>query len=203
MTCKNIVICGEPVLRKKARPIRDIGQEVADLVQGMVATMLEASGLGLAAPQVGQAVQAIVARGDSEPEAPVYRLLNPRLVTAEGEQVGREGCLSLPTRYGQGKRPERVIVRGVTPEGEETTLEAEGLLARALLHEIAHLRGVLFTDLAPEESLVWMVPDAEDEDGYRYEATTLREAQAAFDRLRARQDRTENGRDARPAGSQK
>lgn len=183
---RDILICGEPVLRKKARPVRNVDQAVRDLLESMVETMLEASGLGLAAPQVGESVQAIVARADDEEGTLIHQLINPRLVTAEGEQCGREGCLSLPTLYGQVTRPERVLVRGITPAGEEVTVEGEGLLARALLHEMDHLRGVLFTDLAPEESLVWLVPDAEEEDGLRYEGTTLREAQEAFDRLRQR-----------------
>jgi peptide deformylase len=183
---KDILICGEPVLRKKARPIREIDQEVTDLLESMVETMLEASGLGLAAPQVGEPLQALVARADDEEDTVIHRLLNPRLLSAEGEQCGREGCLSLPTLYGQVVRPERVTVRGVTPAGEETVIEAEGMLARAFLHEMDHLRGVLFTDLAPEESLVWLLPDATEEDGLRYEGTTLKEAQEAFERLRQR-----------------
>jgi len=189
MARKEIVICGEPVLRKKARPVREIGPETVDLLDCMVEAMLEASGLGLAAPQIGEPVQAIVVRADAEPEEPLHRLLNPRLVAVAGEQRGREGCLSLPTLYGHVVRPERVVVRGITPEGEETTIEAEGLLARAFCHEIDHLQGRLFTDLAAEDSLVWLLPDSTEEDGVRYEATTIKEAQVAFDRLRARQGR--------------
>ena len=189
MATKPIVICGEPVLRKKARPVREIGQEIVDLFACMVETMVEANGLGLAAPQVGQPLQAIVVRADDEEEEPVHCLLNPKLVSGEGEQRGREGCLSLPTLYGHVVRPERVVVRGLTPAGEETLIEAEGLLARAFLHEIDHLRGVLFTDLVLEDSLVWMVPDKDEEEGYRYEGTTMAEAQAAFDRLRAKRER--------------
>lgn len=191
MVRRDIAICGDPVLRKKCRPLRDSGQQVVDLLAAMVDTLVEASGVGLAAPQVGEPVQAIVVRRDVEPDSPVYQLINPHLLEVEGEQEGREGCLSLPTLYGLVVRPERALVRGVSPEGEEIVVEGEGLLARALVHELDHLQGALFIDRADEDSLVWLVPDPEEEDGVRFEETSLREAQEAFDRLRQKRQKTE------------
>lgn len=191
MVKRDIVICGEPVLRRKARLLHDIRQETVDLLADMVDTMLAASGVGLAAPQVGKSVQAIVVRPDVEADSPIHQLINPRLVEVEGEQEGREGCLSLPTLYGLVVRPERVLVHGLSPDGEEVTLEGEGLFARALAHEIDHLQGTLFIDWTEQDSLVWLVPDPEEEDGVRFEQTSLREAQEAFDRLREKHRKTE------------
>jgi peptide deformylase len=189
---RDLLICGEALLRKKAKPVRQIGPHVLALFDDMVETMIAEQGLGLAAPQIGESVQAIVVRTDPREEGAeplTYRLLNPRLIEASGEQEGLEGCLSLPTLRGCVVRAARVVVTGLTPEGKDLTLEAEDLLARALQHEIDHLRGILFTDRAEEDSLVWMVPDEDEPEGFRYEPTTLREAQEAFDRLRARRGR--------------
>lgn len=189
---RELLICGDPLLRKKAKAIREIGPDLPALLDDMVETMVAEQGLGLAAPQIGESVQAIVVRADSGEEGAepvIYRLLNPRLVEASGEEEGLEGCLSLPTLRGRVVRAARVVVTGLTPQGEELALEAEAMLARALQHEIDHLRGILFTDRAEEDSLVWMVPDEDEAEGFRYEPTTLREAQEAFDRLRARRGR--------------
>jgi peptide deformylase len=180
------MIYGEPVLRKKARPVHDIEEHLHGLFEDMIATMLEEMGLGLAAPQVGESLQAIVVREEAEPEGTIHRLLNPRVVRATGEECLREGCLSLPTLRADVVRPARVVVTALSPEGKKVEMEAEGMLARALQHEIDHLRGVLFTDRAQGGTLVWMIPDEESEEGFRYEPTTLRQAEQAFERLRRR-----------------
>jgi peptide deformylase len=187
MPKRDLMIYGEPVLRKKARPVRDPDESHHDLFDDMIETLIEEVGLGLAAPQVGEAVQAIVVRADAEPEETIHRILNPRLVhRGKEDECLREGCLSLPTLRAEVVRPAQVVVTGLSPTGEKLELEAEGMLARALQHEMDHLRGVLFTDRAEPGTLVWMVPDEEDEDGFRYEPTTLREAEEAFARLRRR-----------------
>ena len=185
MPIREVMIYGEPVLRRKARPVR--GEETERLFADMIETLIEEVGLGLAAPQVGAPLQVIVVREDAEPEQEIHRLLNPRIIhRSREEECTREGCLSLPTLRADVWRPERVVVTGRTPEGEKIELEAEGMLARAVQHEIDHLRGVLFTDRAEPETLVWMIPDEEEEDGFKFEPTTLREAQEAFERLRRR-----------------
>jgi peptide deformylase len=186
MPKRDLMIYGEPVLRKKARPVRSAEDLAPDLFEDMIETLIEEVGLGLAAPQIGESVQVIVVRADAEPEEPIQRLLNPRIVHASGSECVREGCLSLPTLRGDVVRPAQVVVTALSPEGEKLELEADGILARALQHEIDHLRGVLFTDRADPDTLVWMVPDEEEEEGFRYEPTTVREAEEAFERLRRR-----------------
>jgi peptide deformylase len=129
----------------------------------------------------------VVREQTEEEEERVYRIVNPRVRGRGGEQEGQEGCLSLPTLHGEVRRAEWVVVSGLDENGEPIKLEAEGLLARCLLHEIDHLDGVLFTDRAEPGTLHWMIPDEKEEDGYRAEPTSLEEITAAFDRLRQRQ----------------
>ncbi|MCX7598054.1 MAG: peptide deformylase [Armatimonadetes bacterium] len=123
----------------------------------------------------------------SQEEVTVFVLANPEIVELGEETVTRvEGCLSLPTLHGLVTRPERVMVRGSTLEGQNVELEACGLLARVFQHEIDHLNGVLFIDRAEAESLYWLVPDEEEETGYREEPTTVEEVVERFERLRQR-----------------
>jgi len=182
---RRIVYCGDPVLRRRAKRVKNIDDSIRELLRDMTETMLEAPGLGLAAPQVGLATAAIVVRPDAE-EDDSLELINPRIATHEGEVEGSEGCLSLPTLRGIVIRPERVAVEAFTGDGEEIVIEAEGLLARALAHEVDHLDGKLFIDEALPDTLAWMRPDDTEETGYRLESTTLEEAIAAFERLRKR-----------------
>ncbi len=184
-----IRIYGEPVLRKKAKPVQDIDGDVSDLIQTMVEAMCTNQGVGLAAPQVGKLRRVIVVRADTEEDSEIFRLINPRIVAADGTQEGREGCLSLPALRADGMRGEEVAVEGITPEGDEVTIEATGLLARALQHEIDHLNGVLFVDHAAQDTFCWLIPDAQAEDGYRFEPTTMQEAQRSFERMRRKQQR--------------
>jgi peptide deformylase len=188
MAKREILVCGDPRLRKKALPVRNFSEELAQLVQDMVEAMVEADGLGLAAPQVGEAAQVIVLRREDDPDAAPGCLVNPKIVKAEGEVEQTEGCLSLPTLYGHVLRPESAVVTGCTLEGEELEVAGEGRMAQALMHEIDHLRGKLFIDRVLPDSLRWMVPDPEEEDGYRFEPTTLPEAVAAFERLRRKRE---------------
>lgn len=194
MALRRITIYGDPVLRRKAPRVRQVDDELRAMLDDMVETMLEAPGLGLAAPQVGQCQRCIVVRDqpDSEEEEErIFRIINPRLRAREGEQVAYEGCLSLPTLHGEVKRAQRVIVTGLSPEGEELRLEAEGLLARVLQHEMDHLDGVLFTDRVESGTLGWMVPDEKEPDGYRFEDATPEEITTAFEKLRQRQEARE------------
>lgn len=193
MAVRKILVCGDPVLRKKARRVRDISDELVNLLDDMVETMLQAPGIGLAAPQVGVDVRAIVFqefKGDDD-EPVVRRVINPRIVARDGEQAAYEGCLSLPTLHGEVKRPMQVTLTGIGPDGEDVRIEAEGLTARCMLHEIDHLDGVLFSDRCEPGTLSWMVPDKNEEDGYRLEPTTEAEMMKAFDRLRKKQESEE------------
>jgi len=112
----------------------------------MKATMEDANGVGLAAPQVGVLKKVVVINIGEGP----IELINPVIVYQKGEQCNEEGCLSIPGRSGKVKRPERVIVRALDRNGETFELEAEGLLAIACCHEIDHLSGVVYTDKAIE-----------------------------------------------------
>ncbi|MFO7948613.1 MAG: peptide deformylase [Armatimonadota bacterium] len=188
MSVKRITICGEPILRKKCRNVQNIDQELIKLLDDMAETMSKRSGIGLAAPQVDEDIRVIVAgelpEGDEEEEEiTLHRLINPRIIEQEGEVEGIEGCLSLPTLHGTVLRPGRVVVEAITPDGDEVQIEGEGLLARCLSHEIDHLNGTLFIDRVEEDSLAWMVPDEDEESGYRWVATTIEEARARFEKL--------------------
>jgi peptide deformylase len=187
MAIRNITICGEPVLRKKAPKVREITDETRELLDDMVETMIDAPGVGLAAPQVGICTRCIVVRdyGENDEET-VYKIVNPRVQSKQGEQWAYEGCLSLPTLQAEVCRPMQITVTGLDENGNPIRLQAQGLLARALLHEIDHLDGVLFIDRAEPETMGWMIPDEKDEDGYRLENATVPEVMAAFDRLRER-----------------
>ena len=122
-----------------------------------------------------------------EDKASVLVLANPEIVKYGEESATRlEGCLSLPTLQGLVTRPDTIIVHATTLEGEKLRMEASGLLSRVLQHEIDHLNGVLFIDRADPESLHWLVPDEEEETGYREEPTTPEEVVERFERLRQR-----------------
>ncbi len=194
--------CGDPVLRKKAKKVKQVDDDLRALMADMVETMLEAPGVGLAAPQVGVSLRAICVRvpedreagdegdaGDQDDEAPTWCLINPVIIksTKETAEV-YEGCLSLPSLTAVVERPSEVVVQAYDLEGREVTLEAAGLLARALQHEIDHLRGVLFIDRCDRDTLAWMVPDESDERGYHLDSTTLQEALERFERLRQQEE---------------
>lgn len=188
MPIRDILICGDPVLRKKAPRLREVTDRTRQLLDDMVETMIDAPGIGLAAPQVGASTRCIVVRDCSDDEKDViYKLANPRVASKEGEQWAYEGCLSLPTLQAEVCRPQRITVTGLDENGQPVRVQAEGLTARALLHEMDHLDGILFIDRAEPDSIGWMIPDKSDEDGYRFESATVAEVMAAFERLRKRQ----------------
>ena len=137
----------EEILRQPAEPITEIDEEVVKLVDHMAETMYSAPGIGLAATQVGVAKQVLVADiAPRRPESELIVLINPEIVAAEGEVIFEEGCLSVPDYQAEVKRNERITVRGLNLKGEEVEIEAEGLLAIVLQHEIDHLNGKLFID---------------------------------------------------------
>lgn len=140
---------GDPVLRKKAEPVVEITDAELQLAEKMLITMYATgNGIGLAATQVGVLKRFLIVDisevADEEYE-PVM-LFNPEILSAEGEAVAEEGCLSIPNVTADVKRPEKVVIEGINVESEQVRIEADGLLARALQHEIDHLNGVLFID---------------------------------------------------------
>jgi peptide deformylase len=147
MAILHICTYPEEILRQRAEPITEIDEEVVELVDHMAETMYSAPGIGLAATQVGVAKQVLVADiAPRRPESELIVLINPEIVAAEGEVIFEEGCLSVPDYQAEVKRHEKITVRGLNLKGEEVEIEAEGLLAVVLQHEIDHLNGMLFID---------------------------------------------------------
>ncbi|MEI7903797.1 MAG: peptide deformylase [Candidatus Firestonebacteria bacterium] len=147
MEKSKIKLYGDPVLRKKAQPVKKIDDRIRTEAAKMLEIMRKARGVGLAANQVGLLDRLCVIdtnRGDTKGE--IYTLLNPVIIRNEGKLKVEEGCLSFPELCGEVERPAYVRVRAVDLEGREFEADAEGLLARALQHEIDHLDGVLFID---------------------------------------------------------
>ena len=150
MAAREICTWPNPCLTKKCAPVKGVDDEVRRLMDDMVETMYAESGVGLAAPQVGVSKRVIVidpgAREGEEPHLIV--LANPVITAAVGEDVGEEGCLSLPDFTTNVPRATQVVVRGIDREGEDCEYEASGLLARIFQHEIDHLDGVLLLQKA-------------------------------------------------------
>lgn len=134
----------EEFLRKKSREVTEITPRILTLIDDMTETMREANGCGLAAVQIGVLRRIVVI----ETEEGLFRLINPVIVDASGEQEGVEGCLSIPHEWGLTKRPETVTVRALDVSGKEIEITGHGLLAKALCYEIDHLDGKLYTDIA-------------------------------------------------------
>lgn len=135
----------DPRLRKVAAPITDIDDSIRRLAADMAETMYEAPGIGLAATQVDVHRRLIVI-DVSEAKNELLVLINPEIVADQGEQVGEEGCLSVPGIFDKVERAERVTVRYRDLEGREQVLEADGLLAVCIQHEMDHLQGMVFVD---------------------------------------------------------
>ena len=154
-----IRIVPDPILRKKAKRVRSINGSIQKLINDMRETMHSASGVGLAAPQIGVPLRVIVI---DIPEQEELSLINPEIVRTKGERLVNEGCLSVPGYVGEVKRAESVTVKGRDQHGKEVRIKADELLAQALEHEINHINGVLYIDqlesmdklrkMEPEES---------------------------------------------------
>lgn len=140
-----IVKVGDPVLRKVCRPVDAITPRINTLLDDMIETMREADGVGLAAPQVGVLRRVVVIE---TPDEGLIELINPKIIAYSGEQESEEGCLSVPGRWGITKRPMHVTVRAVNRAGETFDITGSGLLAKAFCHEIDHLDGKLYIDIA-------------------------------------------------------
>ena len=140
---------GDPVLRKRAEPVTEITDAECQLAVQMLETLYATgNGIGLAATQVGVLKRLIIVDiGEEDDEAyePLV-LFNPELMSVDGEIVVEEGCLSIPGVTAEVKRPEKIVVEGIDVQNESVRIEADGLLARVLQHEIDHLNGVLFMD---------------------------------------------------------
>lgn len=144
MAIRNIRKDEDEILRKTSKKVDKIDSRIITLLDDMEETMRSAEGVGLAAPQVGVLRRVVVIDvGDG-----LIELINPIIVYETGEQLRKEGCLSVPGKSGVVKRPEKVIVRALNRKGETIEIEGEELLATAFCHEIDHLNGILFIDKA-------------------------------------------------------
>ena len=159
MALRRIALQGEECLAKVCRPVTEFNGRLHTLLDDMKDTLLDSGGVGLAAPQVGVLRRAVIVLETNVPDEKdeyMIELINPVIVETAGEQVGAEGCLSVPDEYGIVARPDYVKVRAQDRHGEWFEVEGHGLTARAFCHELDHLDGILFIDkatrmLAPEE----------------------------------------------------
>jgi peptide deformylase len=160
MAIQPIRLFGDPVLVTPASPVIDFDKELRNLVADLTETMLEAPGVGLAAPQIGVPLRVFVWDVDDE----LGHLINPSLDLSEELQDGEEGCLSFPDLSFQTPRSMRAVAKGWNMYGEPITVEGSELLARALQHETDHLDGIVFIDrLAPDERKLAMKEIRESE----------------------------------------
>ncbi len=142
MSVRKILIQGDPTLNKVSRPVERFDRRLHDLLDDMKDTLIQANGVGLAAPQIG-ILRRVVVVLDAEDQ--VIELVNPVLIETEGEQTGYEGCLSSPGMYGLVTRPYRAKVRAQDRYGNAFETEGEQIVARCFCHELEHLDGYLFT----------------------------------------------------------
>jgi len=158
-----IRIAGDPVLRQKARKVKQIDASIQKLIDDMIDTMRSAPGVGLAAPQVGQSLRVVVIE---TPDDGLLTLINPEVVKSSGERRLMEGCLSVPGYQAEITRSKQVTVKALNREGKEIRLKAvDSLLAQALEHEIDHINGVLYIDyLESADELIPVRPSVDDDE---------------------------------------
>ena len=140
MALRQIRTLGDPVLEKPCREVKEVTSRIRELIDDMLDTMYDADGVGLAAPQVGVLRRIVVI---DVGEGPLV-MINPRIIETEGEQIGSEGCLSVPGKAGNVTRPEHVRAAAFNADMEEYEVEGDELLARAICHELDHLEGVMY-----------------------------------------------------------
>ena len=147
--------CPDSILLREAQTVAKVSSRIRRLAHDMLETMFAASGIGLAAPQVGVQKRVIVVDVGDDPLV----LVNPKVTAAEGERLGLEGCLSVPDLVGEVRRAEWVMVNGLNHRGRPVSVEGEGLLARVLQHEIDHLDGILFVARIEDLIRLWRVSE--------------------------------------------
>ena len=158
MAIRRIVKQGDPILRKRSREIIEINDRIFEIIEDMTETLYKENGLGIAAPQIG-ILKRIVVIDTGEG---LIELINPVILSTEGEQENTEGCLSVPGEFGLVKRPACVKIKALNKNGKRIELVGNGVLARAICHEIDHLEGRLFTDIAIEMYSQEEIDDMED-----------------------------------------
>lgn len=151
MALRTIVLEGDSVLHKRCRPVTNFDERLHQLIDDMRETLIDSEGAGLAAPQVGVLRRVVLVLETNVPEGTepyIIELVNPEIISREGEQDGPEGCLSVPGRFGLVERPMDVTVRAQDRNGNTFEVSGHELTARAFCHELDHLEGVVFTSLA-------------------------------------------------------
>ena len=160
MALREVRLQGDPVLTKECRPVKELKERDQQLIDDMIETMYAHEGVGLAAPQVGVLKQIAVIDVSENKDDPIV-FINPKVVETDGEQKGPEGCLSVPGLYGDVTRPNHVVVEALDRNMEPFTIEGEELFARAACHEIDHLSGHMYTELA--EGPLYEMEEGNDE----------------------------------------
>jgi len=148
MAIRNIRVYKDTILHKVCKPVKELTPRLLELIEDMTETMYDSGGVGLAAPQVGILKRIVVIDITGED---LLILINPEIIEMSGEQIGSEGCLSLPGKSGIVKRPNYVKVKALDMNMEEQIYESEGYLARAFCHEIDHLNGIMYTQFVEGE----------------------------------------------------
>lgn len=161
MALREIRLQGDPILLRECREVKELKDRDQQLIDDMLETMYSNEGVGLAAPQVGVLKQIIVMDVSEDKNEPIV-LINPSVAESDGEQTGPEGCLSVPGLYGDVTRPMHVVVKALDRNMEPINMEGDGLFARAACHEIDHLKGHMYTELA--QGPLYEMKDEEEED---------------------------------------
>ncbi|MDD5190638.1 MAG: peptide deformylase [Dehalococcoidales bacterium] len=164
MAIKKIVTVPDPILRKHAKKVTAFDKDLQRLVNDMMQTLHDASGAGLAAPQIGVSQRIIVLSINENQCTTELAIINPEVVKRKGERVCKEGCLSIPGYIGEIKRSAEVKVKGCDVYGKEIKIKGQGFLGQALEHEIDHLNGVLYVDhLESQDKLKRLEPESEED----------------------------------------
>jgi len=142
LALREIRILGDEILRKKSRIVKEVDEKVLELIEDMKETMIEYDGVGIAAPQVGILKRIIIVMNGKE----IVPLINPVIVSQEGEEVDVEGCLSVKKKTVSIKRPSKIVVEALNEKGEKISFTAEHYYAREICHEVDHLDGILIVD---------------------------------------------------------
>ena len=166
MAVMEITKIGHEVLRKKAEPVQKITKKTQTLIRDMIETMYAAEGVGLAAPQVGLSERIIIIDIGDGPIA----MVNPEIIAHEGSEIDVEGCLSIAGRHGYVKRWLETTVQFLDEKGKPHRMVTNGLLSRAIQHELDHLNGVLFVDIMLEEAKLRSEDEASDEEYQQQES---------------------------------
>ena len=161
MSLRTILTQGEPALAKTCRPVEKFDQKLHELLDDMKETLVQANGVGLAAPQIGILRRVVVVMGA---EDNMVELVNPQIIASAGEQTGLEGCLSVPGKYGVVTRPATATVRAQDRDGNFFEMSGEGIVARCFCHELEHRDGLLFVEPPDRLSTVDELDAMEDED---------------------------------------